>query len=73
MCMLQLVCLYINLNNHFSLSTDDGRSVQPLSSVPSNINQSRAFSNLCQLFAWLVSVRAIEILYTRYRGILVIL
>ena len=40
------------LNNHFSLSTDNARSVQPLSSVPSSINQSRAFSNLCQLFAW---------------------
>ena len=44
--------VFIYLNNHFSLSTDDARSVQPLSSVPFSINHARAFSNLCQLFAW---------------------
>ena len=41
--------VFIYLNNHFSL---DARSVRPLSSVPFSINHARAFSNLCQLFAW---------------------
>lgn len=48
--LLTICCLaLLTFGTCFSPSSEDPASLQP-SSVPSN--QSRGFSNYCQLFAW---------------------
>lgn len=61
--LLQLTSVFIRLDSFVSLSPDDARSVQQLSSVSSGVDHSRGFSNLCQLFAWLVTVRTMCCVY----------
>ena len=49
-------CMYVLLFvicNVYSPPSSDAASIPP-SSIPSSVNQSRGFSNLCQLFAWSV-------------------